>query len=165
MADDESGSSLVSPCSAGDLKKGTIAMIKGHPCKVMEIRVSKTGKHGHAKCSITAVCVLTNKKYTDVQPAHANMFMANCLKKEYQLMTVDSKEKTASVLDDENNELQVSLEGETGEALIAEKEANPDDDDNDYIVSILTAPEEISEGVFVKKELCTGYKKQKATPL
>ncbi len=29
-------------------------MIKGKPCKVVSISVSKTGKHGHAKCNFTA---------------------------------------------------------------------------------------------------------------
>ena len=37
-------------------------MIKGKPCKVLSISVSKTGKHGHAKCHFTAVDIFTGKK-------------------------------------------------------------------------------------------------------
>ena len=44
------------------VKKGGFVCIKGHPCKVIEITTSKTGKHGHAKANITAVDIFTNKK-------------------------------------------------------------------------------------------------------
>ena len=45
----EAGSSHTYPVQAGSLKKGDYAMIKGQPCRVVEITTSKTGKHGHAK--------------------------------------------------------------------------------------------------------------------
>lgn len=44
-------------------------MIKGHPCKVLNISVSKTGKHGHAKCNFTATDIFTGKKYEDMIPS------------------------------------------------------------------------------------------------
>ena len=44
-------------------------MIKGKPCKVLNISVSKTGKHGHAKCNFTAVDIFTGKKLEDMIPS------------------------------------------------------------------------------------------------
>lgn len=44
-------------------------MIKGHPCKVLNISVSKTGKHGHAKCNFIATDIFTGKKYEDMIPS------------------------------------------------------------------------------------------------
>ena len=43
--------SLTRPELAGQIKKGGfILMDKKHPCEVLEIKHSKTGKHGKAKC-------------------------------------------------------------------------------------------------------------------
>ena len=54
----------------------------------MEVSKSKTGKHGHAKANITGICVLTNKKFMDVQPAHAQMYTADIKKREFQVSFV-----------------------------------------------------------------------------
>jgi translation initiation factor 5A len=44
-------------------------MIKGKPCKVLDVAVSKPGKHGHAKCHFTTIDIFTGKKYDDVIPS------------------------------------------------------------------------------------------------
>ena len=52
MADEEdytiensdAGAALATPISAGELKKGGYMLIKGRPCKILSISVSKTGK-------------------------------------------------------------------------------------------------------------------------
>merc|ERR1712039_467661 len=62
MADDDeptfetadSGASHTYPQQAGEIRKGSHLMIKGHPCKCIEVSTSKTGKHGHAKAHIVA---------------------------------------------------------------------------------------------------------------
>ena len=46
-------SEKVYPIRAGEVKKGMIVLLKGFPCKVIEVTTSKTGKHGHAKVSGT----------------------------------------------------------------------------------------------------------------
>eukprot|EP00536_Pseudo-nitzschia_multiseries_P012996 jgi/Psemu1/68559/estExt_Genemark1.C_5290010 len=63
------GASLTIPIEAGQIKKGGYMMIKGKPCKVLSISVSKTGKHGHAKCNFTAVDIFTGKKLEDMIPS------------------------------------------------------------------------------------------------
>ena len=50
----DAGASLTRPELAGQIKKGGfILMDKKHPCEVLEIKHSKTGKHGKAKCRET----------------------------------------------------------------------------------------------------------------
>jgi len=133
-------------------------MIKGHPCKIMEVRHSKTGKHGHAKCSITGVDVFTNKKYQDVQPAHASMGFAVIQKTEYTLTYLDQESRIAQLLDNENNSYEVPLEGEIAEELM--KEYNPDDTDNDIIVTVMVAPDQGSGNV-ERKEMIIAWKRLK----
>ena len=58
---------------AFDVKIGMYVMIKGEPCKVVEQKVSKSGKHGNAKVHITGLHVFTNKKYGTVAAATEDM--------------------------------------------------------------------------------------------
>eukprot|EP00584_Thalassiosira_punctigera_P001602 CAMPEP_0172535756 /NCGR_PEP_ID=MMETSP1067-20121228/7610_1 /TAXON_ID=265564 ORGANISM="Thalassiosira punctigera, Strain Tpunct2005C2" /NCGR_SAMPLE_ID=MMETSP1067 /ASSEMBLY_ACC=CAM_ASM_000444 /LENGTH=158 /DNA_ID=CAMNT_0013320701 /DNA_START=92 /DNA_END=568 /DNA_ORIENTATION=- len=65
----DAGASATIPMEAGQIKKGGFIMIKGKPCKVLSISVSKTGKHGHAKCNFQAVDIFTGKKLEDMVPS------------------------------------------------------------------------------------------------
>jgi len=76
MADDfDTGAevSLTVPIRAGEIKKGMTVILKDHPCKVVEISTSKTGKHGHAKANITGIDIFSGKKYQDISPTSHNM--------------------------------------------------------------------------------------------
>ena len=68
-----SAAALTVPIRAGEVKKGMMVMLKGFPCKVIEVTTSKTGKHGHAKANITGTDIFTGKKYEDVCPTSHNM--------------------------------------------------------------------------------------------
>jgi translation initiation factor 5A len=50
------------PKKASSIKKGDYIVIRGRPCKVIEVRVSKTGKHGHAKYCISFVDSVTEMR-------------------------------------------------------------------------------------------------------
>lgn len=96
MSDDEtfekveSGASQTVPIKIGDLKKGDYAMLKGKPCKVMEIAISKTGKHGHAKAAIVGIDIFTNNKIEDGGPTSHNIDSPNVDRKEYTLIDIAS---------------------------------------------------------------------------
>merc|ERR1711934_466069 len=104
MGDDETfektdaGASHTYPMQAGELKKGGHIMIKGQPCKVAEISMSKTGKHGHAKAHIVAMGIFNSKKLEDLCPSSHNVDVPFVKRTEYQLLTVDFDSGEVSLL-------------------------------------------------------------------
>merc|ERR1719203_1321896 len=73
-------------------------MIKGHPCKCVEISTSKTGKHGHAKAHIVALDIFTGKKYEDLCPTSHNVEVPFVKRTEYQLLNADGASGEVSLL-------------------------------------------------------------------
>jgi len=64
-------------------------VIKGRPCKIVDMSTSKTGKHGHAKVHIVALDIFTQRKYEDICPSTHNMDVPNVTRREYQLINID----------------------------------------------------------------------------
>lgn len=52
----------------GNLKIGSFIIIDGEPCRIVDISKAKTGKHGSAKATVTAVSILTKSKKVLVAP-------------------------------------------------------------------------------------------------
>merc|ERR1712054_657229 len=106
MADDDeptfetadAGSAHTYPQAAGELRKGSYVMIKGHPCKVAEVTTSKTGKHGHAKAHIVALDIFTSKKYEDLCPTSHNIEVPFVKRTELQCLTADKESGEVSLL-------------------------------------------------------------------
>ena len=98
-----SGASLVYPMQAGELRKGSHVMIKGKPCKCIEISTSKTGKHGHAKCHIVALDIFTSKKLEDLCPASHNIEVPFVKRTEYQCLTADEDTGAMSLLKEDGD--------------------------------------------------------------
>merc|ERR1712093_624389 len=94
----DSGAALTYPQQAGELRKGSHVMIKGHPCKVAEVSTSKTGKHGHAKAHIVAIDIFTSKKYEDLCPCSHYLEVPFVKKNEYQLLSADAATGEVSLL-------------------------------------------------------------------
>merc|ERR1711936_517275 len=95
----ESGSSETYPQQCSALRKGGHVMIKGRPCKIVEMPTSKTGKHGHAKVHMVALDIFTNRKYEDICPSTHNMDVPNVSRKDYQLLDC-SDDGYLSLMDD-----------------------------------------------------------------
>lgn len=72
-------------CSA--LRKNGHVVIKGRPCKIVDMSTSKTGKHGHAKVHLVALDIFTGKKLEDLSPSTHNMDVPNVMRREYQLVS------------------------------------------------------------------------------
>ena len=69
-------------------------MIKGKPCKVLSISVSKTGKHGHAKCNFVATDIFTGKKLEDMIPSTHGTTVPIVNRSDWEVIDIDGDELT-----------------------------------------------------------------------
>lgn len=102
-----SGASKTYPMQCSALRKNGHVLIKGKPCKIVDMSTSKTGKHGHAKVNLVGIDIFTGKKYEDICPSTHNMDVPNVNRQELEL--VDINEDGFCVL--------MSQDGETREDL------------------------------------------------
>merc|ERR1712000_73172 len=126
----DAGASLTFPMQCSALRKNGFVVIKGRPCKIVDMSTSKTGKHGHAKVHLVATDIFTSKKYEDLSPSTRNMDVPTVRRQEYQLVDV-SDDGFLSLMDDNGDTKDdVKLpDGEIGDKIeklfkVEEKDVN-----------------------------------------
>jgi len=87
--------------NATEVKVGTNILVDGEPCNVKKIDISRTGKHGHSKCRIEAVGLVSGNKKVFVVPGHDRLEIPMVDKRKGQVLSIGDK---ASVMDLENFE-------------------------------------------------------------
>jgi len=106
--------------SVGSLQKGSYVILEGAACRVVDMQVSRPGKHGHAKVRLTAVGLVDEKKRIVVMPGHDNVDVPIIEKKSAQVLSIQGD--TANVMDSESYEtfdlkIPEELKGEVVEGV------------------------------------------------
>lgn len=131
-----SGASETYPKQCSALRKNEYVVIKGRPCKIVEMSTSKTGKHGHAKVHLVALDIFTGKKYEDICPSTHNMNVPNVVRAEYTCMDV-SDDGFLMLMDDAGTTRDDLKMPESDELKTQIKEQL--DKQEEFLVSVLKA--------------------------
>jgi len=73
---------------AGQLKAGSYLLVEGVACKVVDVTLSKPGKHGAMKCRIVAIGLIDEKKRDVVMPASENIEVPIIEKRTAQVLSI-----------------------------------------------------------------------------
>merc|ERR1712139_139047 len=104
----DSGASAVVSVEAGSIRKGGHIMIKGKACKVRDVSVSKTGKHGHAKCKFSATDIFTGATCEELCPSSHQIDAPVVNKKDWQIQGL--QDETYVLLMDDAGEMREDLQ-------------------------------------------------------
>jgi len=88
--------------NAVEARPGVAILVDGVPCIVKSNDISKTGKHGHAKCRIEAIGVIDGKKKVFVISGHERLDCPMINKRKGQILSIN--EENASIMDLESFE-------------------------------------------------------------
>jgi len=96
---------------ASQISIGTFILIEGEVYAVRSMDISKTGKHGHAKCRFDAISVMGGKKKVMVVPGHERFEVPMIEKRKAQILSImENKVNVMDMESFENFELEIPEE-------------------------------------------------------
>ena len=113
----DAGASATYPMQCSALRKNGFVVIKGRPCKIVDMSTSKTGKHGHAKVHLVTLDIFTGKKLEDLSPSTHNLEVPFVKRTEYQLLDIDDGFLSLMSPDGETKDDVKAPEGDLGTQL------------------------------------------------
>ena len=96
----DAGASDTISVEAGQIRKGGYIMIKSKPCKVKDVSVSKTGKHGHAKCKFSASDIFTGTTCEELCPSTHSIDVPIVKKKDWMITGIQDETYVLLMNDD-----------------------------------------------------------------
>ncbi len=70
------------------LKNGNFVIIDDVPCRVVSVSVTKSGKHGGAKCRLEGMGLFDGRRRSIVKPADTKVFAPVVMKKNAQVLAI-----------------------------------------------------------------------------
>jgi len=129
------------PLQATLCRKNVYVILKDCPCKINDLKISKTGKHGSAKANMVGYDIVTNKKYQETVPGHTMMYGFTPVKVEYEVADITDGQITAMTPDGQEKFFNIPEDPEVGEKLVKEfKENQEKNGDQFWIITVLYAP-------------------------
>ena len=109
--------------NATEARSGATIMLDNETYVVSSNDISKTGKHGASKCRIEAHEIFTGKKKVIAVPGHERFEVPMISKRKAQVLSVNSDEGKASVMDLESFEtMDMPFAEEVKDAIEVEKQ-------------------------------------------
>merc|ERR1711937_583913 len=140
METTDAGASATVSVEAGQIRKGGYIMIKGKACKVKDVSVSKTGKHGHAKCKFAASDIFTGATCEALCPSTHSIDVPVVTKSDWQIQG----------LQDETYVLLMNDEGDMREDLQLPNVTYKTDDDQKASELIQELVAKVDEGADIE---------------
>lgn len=137
--------------SMQDLKNGGwfTSPKHGQPGTIANVKMSKTGKHGHAKFTFNVSYPLTGQNSQEMHPGHTHLTRPKVQKNEYTVSYYDPDDYIVTILDDKDEQVDLHMHPNfippqgskaiSGPAFLEMWEKGQDEE-MDMIVEVLKAP-------------------------
>ncbi len=96
--------------NATEARVGTNILIDGKAFTIKKIDISKTGKHGHAKCRIEADSILGSQRKVFVVPGHERFEVPLINKRKAQILSIGDKINVMDLESFETLEIEANQE-------------------------------------------------------
>ena len=146
----------ITPIECSQIKKGHHIIIHSRPTKVVDMSISKTGKHGHMKVNVTGIDILTKKKLDFMGPGHMTIMEFSPIRKEYNLALME--DNTLICTDKNGAETYVNIDQES---KIYEEIKTEFDNGKSLVIVVITAPIMVSPEKYVDESAVDSFKEDR----